>query len=612
MSAERAYVDSALVKPKSLATSAKAVKVAVRVYTSPTLVLLAMDWEAGSSYSDFLGFAILRSPGFQPGEKDGYLVNKIGFAPPRPHSQSLPSNVSPIQKFLWWDSAIADADRGKTFTYTVTPVRGTGPRDLKLQDGASSGPIDVVIPEVKRDGISTWFNRAVVSSQSFSREFPHPTQNLDAAMAWLANGMQVAFSDILSQGRNVAGAIYHLTDNEWVVPDLKKYTGQISLVYEDRNNDTTCLPAIQLLSRAKGKAFTGSKRSKTNIMHDKFLVDTDKGRVLAGSANFTPEGLTSQANLLHVFESPELAALYSTRQRLLERDPSIADTARGATWSQPVAVGRSEVRVFFSPEPKGKRISLDTVIASVRAAKESVVFCMFDPTDPELLSALLAVGDQSKLLYGLLNAISDPTKKANSLSASGEAPTAPTASTQIKVTLFNRSRKDRKVLAYSYFRPGDTPVGFLPELTAIEMSSKSTLPPPKGRSTRGAPPAIHIHHKFIVIDPETKSPVIYTGSNNLSNNSTHNNDENLLEVKGNPDLAQTYLAEFMRLYEHYRARALWNINHPSGSQLKQSVDANSKLGRTFTLKTTRDAWVKGAYVKGSPEFLARTLLAASI
>jgi phosphatidylserine/phosphatidylglycerophosphate/cardiolipin synthase-like enzyme len=253
---------------------------------------------------------------------------------------------------------------------------------------------------------------------------------------------------------------------------------------------------------------------------------------------------------------------------------------------------------------------LDTVIAAVRAAQESVIFCMFDPTDPELLNTLLAVGDQSKLLYGLLNAISDPSKTANNLSSSGESPTTPTAATQIKVTLFNRSRKDRKVLAYSYFRPGDTPTGFLPELNAIDMSLKSTLPPAKGRSGHGGPPAIHIHHKFIVVDAETSTPTIYTGSNNLSNNSTHNNDENLLEIKGNPALAQTYLAEFMRLYEHYRARALWNMNHPGGARLKQSVDPKSKLGQTFTLKTARDQWVKGAFSKGTPEYLARTLFAA--
>src|SRR5258708_9989032 len=160
-------------------------------------------------------------------------------------------------------------------------------------------------------------------------------------------------------------------------------------------------------------------------------------------------------------------------------EPAFPDTAKGAAWSKEVSVGKAKVRVIFSPEPKNQRVSIDTVIDSIDKAKESVIFCMFDPTDPKLISSLLAVGDKKKLLYGMLNSIADPNKKKDSLSASGEAPRKPTPATEINVTLFNRSRKDKKVLAYTHFRPCTTPSGFLPELSAVDMSSKSTLPPPK-------------------------------------------------------------------------------------------------------------------------------------
>ena len=82
--------------------------VVARAYLSPTLVLLAMDWPAGAQADDFLGFAILRSPGFAAREKDGYLVNKIGFSAPAENAQPMPSNLAPIQKFLWWDAGIND------------------------------------------------------------------------------------------------------------------------------------------------------------------------------------------------------------------------------------------------------------------------------------------------------------------------------------------------------------------------------------------------------------------------------------------------------------------------------------------------------------------------
>jgi len=584
--------------------------VTARAYTSPTLVLLAMNWDDGAQRDDFLGFAILRAPGFTPGEADGYLVNKIGFTPPQPGSQPLPSNLAPIQKFLWWDSAISEQDRGKTFTYTVTPVCGTGAQDLKLQSDAAT-TLSVSVPPVTRDGISTWFNRAVVASQAFSREFPNPQADLDRCMAWLANGMGDAFAAITHGATDMAGAIYHLTDQEWVMPALTSVPGTLDLVYEARSNDHTDDPAIAILK--KRPHVVAHPRTKTAIMHDKFLIDQHNSRVLAGSANFTPEGLTAQANLLHIFDSAPLANLYLARQRLIAPDPSVGDTAKHTGWSAPVAVGPAHIRVFFSPEPAKARTSLDTVVAAIKAAQSSVIFCLYSPTDAALISALLAAGDHGHLMYGLLNSISDPNAKQDDLSSSGEAPKSPGPNTSIQVTLYNRSRKDKKVIAYDYFRKGATPAGFLPELNSIDLSARSTLPPAKAGANAGAkakrpPPAVHIHHKFIVIDADTANPVIYTGSANLSKNSTNHNDENLLEIKGSPELAQTYFAEFMRLYEHYRARALWDWAQGGSAKGRTAKAQTKKTSATFTLKTTRDGWVRDAYRKGTPEFVARTVL----
>lgn len=585
--------------------------VKAKAYTSPSLVLLAMDWPEGSRFNDFLGFAILRSPGFQPGEKDGFLFNKIAFTAPVKDLQPLPSNLAPLQKFLWWDAGINDADRGKTFKYTITPVRGTGPNDLRMQHDAETAII-VPLPKFEENGIATWFNRAVVSSQAFKQHFPDPSKKIDDVMKWLANGLQDAFPKILKGANDVRGAIYHLTDNEWVMPALKGFGGALSLVYHDRTNDQTSVPAIKKL---KSKKFVGKPRSKTNIMHDKFLVDMKAGRVLMGSANYTPEGLTSQANLLHVFNSPQLAKLYSDRQKLLQPNPTIGETAKGAVWSKSVKIGKARIRVFFSPESKGQRDSIDTVVKAIAKAKSSVMFCMFSPTDPKLIRTLLATGDRGKLLFGMLNSISDPSKrkKKDNLSDFGEPPRAPTEATKVQVELFNRSRKDKKVLAYSYFRPAAAPAGFLPEFNTVDLSSRSTLPQPKLRKKKGAPPAVHIHHKFIIIDADTDEPTIFTGSANLSENSTHKNDENLLEITGSPELARTYLAEFMRLYEHYRARALWNMAHPAAVKASSKSKtpppgAKKKIEQTFTLKKTRDEWVKGAYERGTPEYLARTAL----
>jgi hypothetical protein len=105
--------------------------VSVKTYASPTCILLAFDWEDGDKHPDFLGFAIRRTPGF--GKNQNFLVNKLDFVPIAPNAKPKPSNQAPFQKFNWWDSGFATADRGKTFQYEVIPVLGTGPRNLKLQ-----------------------------------------------------------------------------------------------------------------------------------------------------------------------------------------------------------------------------------------------------------------------------------------------------------------------------------------------------------------------------------------------------------------------------------------------------------------------------------------------
>ena len=53
-----------------------------------------------------------------------------------------------------------------------------------------------------------------------------------------------------------------------------------------------------------------------------------------------------------------------------------------------------------------------------------------------------------------------------------------------------------------------------------------------------------LHHKVIIIDQNT----VITGSFNFSKNATKTNEENVLIIKGNPNIAKSYLAEFARVY----------------------------------------------------------------
>ncbi len=145
--------------------------VAARAYLSPSLVLLAFDWPDATGRQDFLGFAIQRTPGFlNVGTgvvaPSSWLPNRLSFNGPPPQGQpDFDSNIAPIQKFMWWDARLEGVAPGQALNYEITPVTGT--ENALTLESASSVSVSVALPEHRQFGIGTWFNRAVMSSQSF-------------------------------------------------------------------------------------------------------------------------------------------------------------------------------------------------------------------------------------------------------------------------------------------------------------------------------------------------------------------------------------------------------------------------------------------------------------
>lgn len=589
--------------------------VTVRSYLSPTLVLLAFDWPPAASRDDFLGFAIRRTPGFHSADgktraTSSWLPNRLTFDGPVADPQrDAPTDQAPIQKFMWWDARIDPPDRGQSFRYDVLPVVGR-PDSLQVLD-AEAGHCALTLPDHVVDGVGTWFNRAVVSSQAFARQVAafgigeHDTPTTAQALAlrtWLANDLQQVFDLMLAPATRAVSAVYHLTDTLWALPAFEAFgrrhgADALAIVYDSHETRRTGKPLLPSPNQPAVDALQGlatlAPRDRTRIMHDKFIVTDDQAVdphpavLLTGSANFTTEGLTEQANVLHSFDSAILAGLYNDRARALAANPSIADTAKLANgWSEPVRVGSASVRVAFSPEPGKRRIEIDTIVAAIQAARHSVVFCLFMPTDQALREACFAAGDAGRMMFGLVNRIS--VKRAGQADADRRNG-KPINTTQLaNLELYHRSRDNRDVIDAEYFSPATVPKGFEPELRLFPGEPAPSYPP------------VVIHHKFIVIDAEGENPIVYTGSANMSANSEHDNDENLLEIRDRR-LAGTYLAEFLRLYEHYRARAL-AIEAARGG--KVNADAHP------TLALRPDSrWTKKYFVAGSPEEKARVALA---
>ncbi|WP_428420478.1 phospholipase D-like domain-containing protein [Methylibium sp.] len=586
--------------------------VEIRAYLSPTLVLLALDWDKGATAADFLGFAIKRAPGFRSADgrsraAESWLPNRVTFNGPVPQGRpDAASKDAPIQKFCWWDARIDAEDRNGQFVYTAFPVVGTAQSPQLAEDEA--GTCAVSLPDHTVDGIGTWFNRAVLSSQAFTRKLralglapdkaPPPAKAL-VLREWLANDIHQVFGEILAGATRAVGATYHLTDRLWAIPQLQAFAEahppkSVALVYDSHKIAKTKTqpqrpsPNQEVVDQL-GSLIAFSPRDKTSIMHNKFIVtDGPQGggkprRVLMGSANFTTGGLTTQANLLHSFDSAALAKLYSDRAAAIAGNPKKSDTAKLTPgWSRAMQLGSAKIRVSFSPEPAAQRQQIDTVVEAIRRAKHSVLFCIFTPTDKKLRDACFAAGDRGLMMFGIVNSISEKSAKA-AAQAHAEGKDIDAAALA-NMDLFHRSRSNKDVIDGAHFSAATVPEGFEPELTVFPGDQAQDFG------------AVVIHHKFVVIDAEGDRPVIYTGSANMSENSEHNNDENLIELK-DQRVAAVYLAEFMRLYEHYRARAI------------AIKDAGKPKGRWRLILQPTRRWADKYYVDGSPEAKARIAMA---
>jgi phosphatidylserine/phosphatidylglycerophosphate/cardiolipin synthase-like enzyme len=129
----------------------------------------------------------------------------------------------------------------------------------------------------------------------------------------------------------------------------------------------------------------------------------------------------------------------------------------------------------------------------------------------------------------------------------------------------------------------------------------------------------YLHTKYLFIDPLGDNPTVISGSANFSDASTVNNDENMLVVQGDTTVADIYLGEFMRLWNHFFFRDIANryarvnaaLNQPAangnGASGKRTA-ANAAAGPTPYLHET-DVWTDDYYGKNFRKTSERTLFA---
>jgi phosphatidylserine/phosphatidylglycerophosphate/cardiolipin synthase-like enzyme len=111
----------------------------------------------------------------------------------------------------------------------------------------------------------------------------------------------------------------------------------------------------------------------------------------------------------------------------------------------------------------------------------------------------------------------------------------------------------------------------------------------------------YLHTKIALVDPLGVDPTVITGSANFSPASTTDNDENMLVIRGDTEVADVYFTEFTRIFNHFYAR-YW-----AAQLTKGPADA-----RVHSFLAETDAWQKPYFAAGNPKRLQRVLFSSAV
>ncbi len=346
--------------------------------------------------------------------------------------------------------------------------------------------------------------------------------------------------------------------------------------------------------------------NSTHIGHNKFVVHvTPAGtpmRTFTGSTNWTSTGIAGQTNNALLIEDRRVAAAFLDYWNRMKADElkaakpfsrAMKDNQQGPEFRQanetPARVelaNGAKVEVWFSPNrPERKKPTSKTkptpvppdlgeVYRRMRLAKEAILFLAFYPGQKGndcIIGEAIEIGRKDRTLL-VAGAVSSAQAMPNYIP--------------------KKKDEDGEVID-----EGDSPTTFLDDNVSIVRASKiddRMLAGDLGDeqlTAKGAIGAI-IHDKLIVIDPRSPECTVVLGSHNCGFKASYSNDENMLIISGDRDLAAAYAVHILDVYDHYRFRAI------ETERMKQG-----KKGWSGFLETD-DSWQQG-YVDGSKGALMR-------
>jgi hypothetical protein len=522
--------------------------------------VVQVGWSIDQKMPGCLGFAVFRIPA-DADVPEVPLTSHVGFEEGDGKDWiAKPTTQQPIAAFRWRDLA---PERGKAVRYKVVPMQGPASDPQPVPNFKPMITPAVTATETYGN-IRVYFNRGILSTQHLSRALsaegkqpspaalaPHIQTPGDKIRLELTGQLLEGLLSIIERAKKEGGkcyaSLYEFTDDELLgaLSALDKLEVILSNngTGDDGPYDKGNAKAAEALS---GKPLIRRYMPKGQIGHNKFIVyvgpaDEPKA-VLSGSTNWTATGLCTQTNNCIIIESADLARQYLAYWHELKDDaetagipaePAPMKKIQGAMLRAGDAKARPEIsiaggptaRVWFSPNMPGlvkKPAKLPPDLAVLfglcERAEQAVMFLCFQPggAGSEISTIVKFMSGVSENKPGLLvrGVISD----------------------QLEAEEFMRFRdpdEDADVIA---------PAGILDGFAAWEKEFYKF-----GNAI--------VHDKIVVIDPFSPTKcVVATGSHNLGYRASHNNDENMLILRGDRRVAQAYATHVFDIYSHYRWR----------------------------------------------------------
>jgi len=556
-------------------------------------------WTFDRHLDGCLGFAVIQ---IDSAGKETPLPALASFAG-QPKDPNRTTEQAPVQKF-WWKDLFAK--RGGTYSYRIVPMGGTPGGTLTPLAGVAPLVSNTVTLTENRPPFSAYFNRGIVATQALSKELknkpsvasltPHILDPSDPIrvrlMGQLFEGVTSLLDRVDKDGGTINAALYELNDPKGLEKRLQAadhgnpksrtvILGNEQSVDADKHPIEDADAQNRANLKAAGVNVIDRILGKGSIPHNKFMVLNQNGgpvAVLTGSTNWTSTGLCTQTNNTLVIESADVAKQYIAYWNQLKADVDAAGgdqkklqspTLRTSdhknndnSISSPVSLGGGvTVEVMFSPNtnhplaspPKETPNDMQRVFDLINGAKQAVLFLAFDPGNNSILDAAGRALAKNPDLF-VRGALTSSQRASNFSAALHQGDEADQHDQEARVTVVGEPGKPRKKSAKVPALPPDfraVPAG---AITADDAFGAFEAELAKFGF------AI-IHNKIVVIDPFSDNCTVVTGSHNLGYRASHNNDENMVIVRGHRKLAEAYACHVLDIYDHYAWRFLLK-QHP--------------------------------------------------